>query len=171
LLLLFQKRKFISFAFCSMAQKTIVELLDSSTTLRATPYPGSLTAKVVKLGHTAKFKDANGGQAEMLNFSLADNTGAILATMTDKSQFRQIREGRTLLIREFIVKNGKFALSSRSKVMVKPDLAIPEDIEQQAKHLILPPSPSKKICDILTSPVKTLATTQGEVKKVCTHRN
>ncbi|XP_056004184.1 uncharacterized protein LOC125660194 [Ostrea edulis] len=149
-----------------MSQKTISEIEGGTGTLRPTPYSGGLTANVVKLGHTAKFTESNGSQAEMLNFSLADATGAILATITDKTQFRQIKEGKTLLIRDFIVKNGKIALSVRTKVMTRPDIVVPDELEEKAIQLILPPSPVKRIGEIITSPQKTITTIQGQVKKI-----
>lgn len=70
---------------------------------RPTPYSGSLMAKVIKIGHVAKFKNSNGEDAELINFSLADKSGAILATCTDKGKERMIKEGKTLHIRKFIV--------------------------------------------------------------------
>lgn len=52
-------------------------------------------AKVVKIGHVVKFKNSNGEEAEMINFSLAEKSGAILATSTDTSKDRMINEGKT----------------------------------------------------------------------------
>lgn len=51
--------------------------------------------------------------------------------------------------------------------MTKPDIMIPDELKQKATELILPPSPVKKIGEIMTSPLKTIATVQGQVKKVC----
>nr|XP_034303592.1 histone acetyltransferase p300 isoform X2 [Crassostrea gigas] len=77
-----------------VAQKTIAELEEKSRR-RPTPYSGSLMAKVIKIGHVAD----GGDDAELINFSLADKSGAILATCTDKSKERMIKEGKTLHIR------------------------------------------------------------------------
>lgn len=110
-------------------------------------------AKVIKIGHVAKFKTSNGEEAEMINFSLADKSGAILATCTDTSKDRMIKEGKTLHIREFILKNGRVAMSHKTKVLAKPNMDIPVDILQKAEHLILPPSPTVQLTSIPTPTV------------------
>lgn len=53
-------------------------------------------------------------------------------------------------LREFIFKNGKVAMSHKTKALTKPNLDIPVDILEKAEHLILPPSPVKKVEVILT---------------------
>lgn len=123
-------------------------------------------AKVIKIGHVAKFKTSNGEEAEMINFSLADKSGAILATCTDTSKDRMIKEGKTLHIREFILKNGRVAMSHKTKVLAKPNMDIPVDILQKAEHLILPPSPIKKVEEILASPLRSITTVQGQLSKI-----
>lgn len=133
---------------------------------RPTPISVSLMAKVIKIGHVAKFKTSNGEEAEMINFSLADKSGAILATCTDTSKDRMIKEGKTLHIREFILKNGRVAMSHKTKVLAKPNMDIPVDILQKAEHLILPPSPIKKVEEILASPLRSITTVQGQLSKV-----
>lgn len=52
-------------------------------------------AKVIKIDHVVKFKNSNGEEAEMINFSLAEKSGVILATSTDTSNNRMINEGKT----------------------------------------------------------------------------
>uniref|UniRef100_K1PFT2 Uncharacterized protein n=1 Tax=Magallana gigas TaxID=29159 RepID=K1PFT2_MAGGI len=123
-----------------VAQKTIAELEEKSRR-RPTPYSGSLMAKVIKIGHVAD----GGDDAELINFSLADKSGAILATCTDKSKERKIKEGKTLHIREFIIKNGKVVMSYKTKVMVTTNMDIPVAMIEKAEHLIFPTSPIKKI--------------------------
>jgi hypothetical protein len=152
----------ISFTF-RMAQKTIAEIEEMSSS-RPTPYSGSLMAKVIKIGHVAKFKNSNGEDAELINFSLADKSGAILASCTGKD--RMIQEGKTLLIRDFIIKNGKVAMSHKTKIMAKASMSIPDSVVQRAVYLILPPSPLKKVEELLTLPPKTISTVQGQLSKV-----
>ncbi|XP_052694539.1 uncharacterized protein LOC128172870 [Crassostrea angulata] len=148
-----------------MAQKTISELEEVPSS-RPTPISVSLMAKVIKIGHVAKFKTSNGEEAEMINFSLADKSGAILATCTDTSKDRMIKEGKTLHIREFILKNGRVAMSHKTKILAKPNMDIPVDILQKAEHLILPPSPIKKVEEILASPLRSITTVQGQLSKI-----
>ncbi|XP_062587025.1 uncharacterized protein LOC134248634 [Saccostrea cucullata] len=146
-----------------MAQKTIAEIEEMSSS-RPTPYSGSLIAKVIKIGHVAKFKNSNGEDAELINFSLADKSGAILASCTGKD--RMIQEGKTLLIRDFIIKNGKVAMSHKTKIMAKASMSIPDSVVQRAVYLILPPSPLKKIEEVLTLPPRTISTVQGQLSKI-----
>ncbi|XP_061184988.1 uncharacterized protein LOC133193002 [Saccostrea echinata] len=123
-------------------------------------------AKVIKIGHVAKFKNSNGEDAELINFSLVDKTGAILATCTDKGKERIIKEGKTLHIREFIIKNGKVAMSHKTKVMAKASMSIPDSMVERAEHLILPPSPVRKVEELLASPLRTISTVQGQLSKI-----
>lgn len=43
---------------------------------------------------------------------------------------------------------------------------IPVDILQKAEHIILPPSPIKKVEEILSSPIRSITTVQGQLSKV-----
>eukprot|EP00105_Crassostrea_gigas_P041788 XP_019925936.1 PREDICTED: uncharacterized protein LOC105335679 isoform X2 [Crassostrea gigas] len=144
-----------------VAQKTIAELEEKSRR-RPTPYSGSLMAKVIKIGHVAD----GGDDAELINFSLADKSGAILATCTDKSKERKIKEGKTLHIREFIIKNGKVVMSYKTKVMVTTNMDIPVAMIEKAEHLIFPTSPIKKVEELLASPLGTISTVQGQLSKI-----
>lgn len=144
-----------------MAQKTIAEIEEMSSS-RQTPYSESLMAKVIKIGHVTKFKNSNGEDAELINFSLADKSGAILATCTDKGNERMIKEGKTL----HIMKNGKVAMSYKTKVMAKASMHIPDALVERAEHLIHPISPIKKVEELLASPLRTISTMKGQLSKV-----
>ena len=147
-----------------MTQRTLSELKAMSQS-RALPYGESIT--VVKRGHVANFTDANGQQAEMLNFSIADQTGAMLATLTDKTKHGRIIEGKTLHVRDFILKAGKVALSHRSTIMMKPKMEIESSILETAIQLIMPASPVKKLTETKTAPIRSIFTIQGQIVKVC----
>lgn len=68
-------------------------------------------------------------------------------------------------LREFILKNGKEAMSHKTKALAKPNLDIPVDILEKAEHLILQPSPIKKVEVILTSQLRTILTAQGNCQR------
>lgn len=55
---------------------------------------------VVKKDHTAKFGDSNGQQGELLNFSVADKSPPMLATLSDKTKHSKIVEGKTLPVKK-----------------------------------------------------------------------
>ena len=116
------------------------------------PYAEGVTVVVVKKGHVASFTESNGQQGQLLNFSVADKSGAILATLNDKTKHARIVEGKTLLIRKFILKGGKLALSHKTTTMGKPAMDIPSSVIENATYLILPPSPEKKVSDAQTAP-------------------
>lgn len=147
-----------------MAQKSLSELKGANST-RPTPYMESITVKIVKKGHVAKFTDANGQQAELLNFSIADQSGPMLATLTDKSKQPKIVEGKTLMIRNFILKGGKIAMSSKTTIMGRPNLEIPHSIIENAIQLILPPSPEKKLAEVEYEPLRSILSVKGQIIK------
>ena len=81
---------------------------------------------VVKVGHTASFTSSSGDKAAMLNFSVSDGTEAMIATLSDESQFGKVREGRSLTIRNFLVKVNRLVLSKMTKIMAGQTTQVPE---------------------------------------------
>lgn len=148
-----------------MPHKSILELKGEKNS-RAVPYSDGITIKVVKRGHIAKFTDSNGQEGELLNFSIADSSGAMLATLSDKTKHARIVEGRTLLIRDFILKGGKVAMSHKTTIMNNPRMEIPPSIEESALQLIMPPSPVKKVAEAKTSPLRSICSIKGQIVKV-----
>lgn len=57
-------------------------------------------------------------------------------------------------------------MSHKTKVLAKPNMDIPGHILEKAEHLILPPSPIKKVEEILASPLRSITTVQGQLTKV-----
>lgn len=150
-----------------MAQKSLSELKNChSGTSKPVPYSDGVTVVVVKKGHTAKFVDSNGQQGELLNFSVADKSASMLATLSDKTKHSKIVEGKTFLVRNFILKGGKITMSSKTSIMGKPSLEIPDEIRTSAVRLILPPSPEKKVAEVHTAPLRSICSVKGQVIKV-----
>lgn len=150
---------------CRMPHKSILDLKGERNP-RAVPYSDGITIKVVKRGHIAKFTDSNGQEGELLNFSIADSLGAMLATLSDKTKHARIIEGRTLLIRDFILKGGKVAMSHKTTIMSKPRMEVPLSIEESAVELIMPLSPVKKVAEVKTSPLRSIFSITGQIIKV-----
>lgn len=149
-----------------MAQKSLSELKNChSGTSKPVPYSDGVTVVVVKKGHTAKFLDSNGQQGELLNFSVADKSASMLATLSDKTKHSKIVEGKTFLVRNFILKGGKITMSSKTSIMGKPSLEIPDEIRTSAVQLILPPSPEKKVAEVHTAPLRSICSVKGQVIK------
>lgn len=49
--------------------------------------------------------------SKLLNFSIADSTGAMLATLSDKTKQARIMKGKTILVRDFNLKRAKCSTS------------------------------------------------------------
>ena len=81
----------------------------------------------------------------MLNFSVSDGTEAMIATLSDESQFGKVREGRSLTIRTFLVKGNRLVLSKMTKIMAGQTIQVPEILKTKAVTLIIAVSPSKTL--------------------------
>ena len=125
-----------------------------------------LVVKVAKVGHTANFVSTTGTDMKMINFSIADSTMALAATLSDETKFNKIREGRTIQVRNFMTKNGRICLTQHSKIMMQAPIEIGEDIMKKAEQLLSVESPRKSIQETLQSPKKQVVTVYGKVLKV-----
>ena len=107
-----------------MQHRTLKELQKSKGD---SPYPTTMVkVNVVKVGHTASFTSSSEDKAAMLNFSVSDGTEAMIATLSDESQFGKVREGRSLTIRNFLVKVNRLVLSKMTKIMAGQTTQVPE---------------------------------------------
>lgn len=148
-----------------MQGKLLEELLEEGKQKDTITYPnGKLIVRVAKVGHTAKF--SNGVPGSMLNFSIADLTNVMMATLSDESQFNKIKEGRTLQLRNFLVKAKRVVLSGHSKIMSASALDVPDDRIEQATLLIMPTSPSKTLREAIASSLRDIVTVQGQIIRV-----
>uniref|UniRef100_A0A8W8MJ35 Uncharacterized protein n=1 Tax=Magallana gigas TaxID=29159 RepID=A0A8W8MJ35_MAGGI len=94
------------------------ELLEGGKQRDTITYPNvKLTARVAKVGHTAKFIESTGVPGSMQHFSIADLINVMMATLSDESQFNKIKEGRTLQLRNFLVKAKRVVMSRHSKII------------------------------------------------------
>lgn len=150
-----------------MQGKLLEELLEEGKQKDTITYPnGKLIVRVAKVGHTAKFTGSNGVPGSMLNFSIADLTNVMMATLSDESQFNKIKEGRTLQLRNFLVKAKRVVLSGHSKIMSASALDVPDDRIEQATLLIMPTSPSKTLREAIASSLRDIVTVQGQIIRV-----
>lgn len=91
------------------------------------------------------------------------------ATLSDETKFNQIREGRSLTLRNFLVKGTRLVLSKQTKIMAGQMVTVPKELSLKGIGLITPQSPKKSLKEILDAPVKSISTVQGEVVKVSIH--
>lgn len=104
----------------------------------------------------------------MLNFSIADKTDCMLATLSDENQMMKIREGKTMQLRNFLVKGNRVVLFTHSKIMCAPHLNLTKEQTDKAVLLITPTSPSKTIREALDMPITGIISVQGQVIRVST---
>lgn len=57
-------------------------------------------------------------------------------------------------------------MSSKTSIIGKPSLEIPDEIRTSAVQLILPPSPEKKVAEVHTAPLRSICSMKGQVIKV-----
>ncbi|KAJ8034442.1 ATP-dependent DNA helicase PIF1 [Holothuria leucospilota] len=107
----------------------------------------------------------DGVQKTMMYVALCDNTDYIKATLYDPSKIAQFGNGSTVYVRNYICRTDKtLALTSQTKVYPAKPIAVPDEIIQNAVHLVRPPTPPPMLIkDVKVSPVKTMATLSGEV--------
>ncbi|XP_033755859.1 LOW QUALITY PROTEIN: uncharacterized protein LOC117338610 [Pecten maximus] len=146
--------------------KTLADLKGKDEA-KAKPYPTAIIkVKIVKVGHTASFTGSGGESGPILNFSVADPGDAALASLNDSSKFDQIKEGKSIIIRNFMAKNGRIILTKHTKIMTGPPVEISEEMSSKAHILICPPSPVKKIADVKGLPRRSLVTVRGQMIKL-----
>ncbi|XP_061162525.1 uncharacterized protein LOC133204098 [Saccostrea echinata] len=147
-----------------MSLKKLEDLLQTGQ--KPQPYPTSLVkVKVVKVGHIANFTQSNGQEGSMLNFSVADNSGAVLATLSDVNQFDTVKEGKTLQIRNFLMKGGRLVLTEHTKIMQGPLFDVDAVHIEKATNIITPASPRKTVKETKDLPLRQMVTIQGEIVK------
>ncbi|XP_065927023.1 uncharacterized protein [Magallana gigas] len=147
-----------------MQEKSLKDLIMENKGKEAAAYPmGKLVVVVAKVGHTANFTGSSGTKGSMLNFSIADKTDCMLATLSDENQMMKIREGKTMQLRNFLVKGNRVVLSTHSKIMCAPHLNLTKEQTDKAVLLITPTSPSKTIREALDMPIRGILSVQGQV--------
>ena len=131
--------------------------------LRDGPTETLLKVSVVKVGHTVTSRD----DVTILNFALADSTGAVLGNCSDKTKFEVIKEGRTLHLRNYSLKNGRLKIGTKTRMVRGPLIVVPEEMLQRGRDLLCPPSPQKKITEALIAKKGDILTITGQIVKVC----
>lgn len=89
--------------------KSILDLKEERI-FRASIHSDGITIKLVKMGYIIKFLDSD-GPGKLLNFSIADSPGAMLATLSAKTKQARIMKGKTILVRDFNLKGAKCSTS------------------------------------------------------------
>ena len=72
----------------------------------------------------------------------------VIATLNDASQFTSVKEGRTLHIRNFLMKGGRLILTEQSKIMQGSSLDVPAKIIEKGRRRISPSTPMKTIKEL-----------------------
>uniref|UniRef100_A0A8W8MMV0 Uncharacterized protein n=1 Tax=Magallana gigas TaxID=29159 RepID=A0A8W8MMV0_MAGGI len=83
-----------------------------------------------------------------------------MATLSDESQFNKIKEGRTLRLRNFLVKAIEWLCRDTPKSSVSD---VPDDRMEKATLLIMPTSPSKTLREAMASSLRDIVTVLGQI--------
>ena len=90
----------------------------------------------------------------MINIGLADKTAAIKATSYDVAHFGSFQEGRSVLIWDFLLKQGTLVLTKKTKTVRTGDTEVDEQHYAAAKQLANPAdAPMKTIIDAKCTPI------------------
>ena len=151
-----------------MATQSILNVIQQAKKSKdAQPKVDSIKVKIIKTGHLAKFTKTTQDDGSILNFSIADSTGAIMASINDETKFKFIQDGKSVILKNYVIKGDKVALGPKTKIMITSEVEVPKQIAQTAIEMVTPLSPSKTISEAISSPARTTLSVEGQVSKVC----
>lgn len=84
----------------------------------------------------------DGTQKEMQQLALCDNTGFCKATSFDISKRDLIKEGSTVVLKNYIPKPDALIITSRTSIFKAPSMKVEQHIIDQAVTFLRPPPPN-----------------------------
>ncbi|XP_071855534.1 uncharacterized protein [Apostichopus japonicus] len=106
----------------------------------------------------------DGVHKEMQQLVLCDNTGYLKANAFDTAKKDVLKEGATVILKNFISKPDAVIITSRTSVFKAPSLKVDQEIIDQAVVYLRPPTPPPADISIIkSSPVKTIHTVEGKI--------
>lgn len=109
----------------------------------------------------------DGVHKEMQQLVLCDNTGYLKANAFDTAKKDVLKEGATVILKNFISKPDAVIITSRTSVFKAPSLKVDQEIIDQAVVYLRPPTPPPADISIIkSSPVKTIHTVEGKIIQV-----
>lgn len=95
---------------------------------------------------------------------LADNTGAITATIYNEKEHVKFIKGFGIILRNVLLKQSYVGVTAKTEVAMCQPISVPDSIKEQAPHF--PGKQVHDICTALESPVKSIVSVKGKVVAV-----
>ncbi|KAJ8043224.1 hypothetical protein HOLleu_10219 [Holothuria leucospilota] len=134
----------------------------------ATTNPYNLPRKVYVVASMEPSQYTRDGvEKEVQHFMVCDHTGYIKLTSFDKSKAEAIKEGTTVIIKNYITKPENIIVTAKAQVFQAPPMTVSQTIVTEARSILRPPTPPPvDIPTIKSSPVKTLQSLAGKIIQV-----
>lgn len=132
---------------------------------------GPVRVKVVHTQPPRTYTNANNREMTVVECIIADTTGASKLSCYNKTAFPMLQTGRSVMILNLISKQREIVVTSEGKILMIPDLEIPEEHDTAAKALIPqltnPTGAAEKtILEIHELPTGTLVSCTAKVVEV-----
>ncbi|XP_052251125.1 uncharacterized protein LOC127858194 [Dreissena polymorpha] len=128
------------------------------------PYDKSARGRVVFASSPETYTNANGETKQSKSVAIADDKKAVKVVSYDPTQFNKLVEGKTIMLRNFIRRDGYIILTRTSRLFPTQEIEVPDSRVQEGKALVNPPAaPVVSLREALRSPPKTKTTVCGKV--------
>ncbi|KAH3874413.1 hypothetical protein DPMN_037656 [Dreissena polymorpha] len=143
---------------------TLEEIMNMDQSM---PYDKSARGRVVFASSPETYTNANGETKQSKSVAIADDKKAVKVVSYDPTQFNKLIEGKTIMLRNFIRRDGYIILTRTSRLFPTQEIEVPDSRVQEGKALVNPPAaPMVSLREALRSPPKTKTTVCGKVIQV-----
>ena len=132
--------------------------------------PNGLKVKVVAVDETTE-QDHGNGVYKTTSIAIADDTGCCKFVLYDQTKLDHFKIESTIILRNYNRKRNFLSGGKNLKVFKSTDLAINQNIIDNAKDILHPPpSPLISIAQAKLSPTKSKVSIKGIVTQVCYYK-
>ena len=144
--------------------------LSDLSKVKSQAYQKPLRLKMIKIGETVPYSNAK-GQQELWNSVVADDKCAVKAVIYGAETRANFNEGKSYLVRNYIVKReGKactLAFNQHTRMSEAPLITVPPEVESRGETLMkVQQAPEKTVKEIKLSPKKARVTLRGRIVQV-----
>ncbi|KAH3753786.1 hypothetical protein DPMN_188436 [Dreissena polymorpha] len=140
---------------------TLEEIMNMDQSM---PYDKSARGRVVFASSPETYTNANGETKQSKSVAIADDKKAVKVVLYDPTQFNKLVEGKTIMLRNFIRRDGYIILTRTSRLFPTQEIEVPDSKVQEGKALVNPPAaPVVSLREALRSLPKTKTTVCGKV--------
>jgi len=136
-------------------------------TLATSPYQKTIKALVVCTEPPKCYVNDRGEERQMKVSAIADNETAVKMIVYDPMKFKNVVQGKSIILRNFIPKGDNIVITKNSYVLLTTEVVVPQDVQDEATNILYPPPPPIiQLKDAKTSPLKRRLSIQGKVVEV-----